>query len=611
MSTDGGSIDPRLVDRMLSSMGARCDHRHVYHVSSTVVLASGGPIDGPTASSDISSETWVVGDVRLDNTAHLAAQLRCPEYDDAVLGHAHLQWLDCCAEHLHGDFAFAVWDKARRRLFLARDRFGVRPLVYTFGEGWFAFASEVKALLTLPDLVKESSELRIADFLAGRSPQAQTTNFNNIHRLPAGFRMSVGEDGTEIAPYFSWELPPLAKAPELSATLRDTFSQAVRRRAGESKPEAVLLSGGLDSSSIAATLARERSGHDAPVATYSIVFDKYPEQSERRFIEALLNTGSYEPHFLDLDVEDPFLDFADLLARQDGLFLTPGLAMGRGLLANLARGTVVLDGHGGDEVISDGYERLHELAEQEKWFRFWIEALGACRVTGSSPLKISAGYYAKYGRGGWRLKRLLKGFAGPSSQYDRRSDMLLSSRLQNRLEPLKPAPTAPPGQNEGRVRHLSILADPGQQHVLEVLDRDAVERGLEVRFPFWDEDLIAFMLSVPAKEKLRGGRTRHILRQAMKDRLPDLICWRRDKHNFNHHLVRGLMMSPATAPERFERDGERLARYMNMRVVEEARDRLFSDPSRAEGSDIHVLWRATAVAEWLDYADRNGIRIVE
>lgn len=569
-------------------------------------MVSGSLIEEPALDpTGPSPDVFAVVDARLDNRAELARILACADDDEAVVAHAYRRWGPDCVHHLHGDFAFAVWEDARRSLFLARDRFGVRPLVYWAGEGRFAFASEVKGLRTLPEVAATSSELRIAEFLVGQVPPPGATMFDAIAKLPAAHCLRVDSVGVELIRYWDWRLPtPVPAMPSQARRLADLFDQAVSRRVCESVGVAVTLSGGLDSSSIAATVGRLPRFASEPVGTYSIVFDDGPG-SERPFIDSLVRTGNFDPHILEPGYEDPFADFQRLIDVEDGLFLAPTLAMAPTLLRHLPPGTVVLDGHGGDEVISHGYERLHDLAKAGRWATFLREAIGASRVRAESWPIMVLSFYRAYGRGGWRLGPLHRRLTRGTGE---RPAALASVRLQEAtIGRLTTAQDPPP--SDGREAHMRMLAHPMQQYALEILDRKAVSSGLETRFPFWDEDLIRFMLAVDPASKLRGGWSRWIMREAMSDRLPADVGWRRDKHDFAHHLAAGLLRSPAASESRFARQEERLAPFLNLSAVQAARARLKTSGRRPAGSDIQALWRATAVAEWLDYADAHRIRI--
>lgn len=593
---------------MQRAMALRSRHVHKLHKLRDFTALSAGPVAEPEAAPEaLHGAGWaVVCDARLDNQADLALELGCADQAESVVLHAYVRWGPDCVLRLRGDFALAVWDPLAERLFLARDRFGVKPLQYAQGEGWFAFASEAKALLALPETPRTSSARRIGEFLSGRMPAADVTMFDAVSRLPAGHRLVVTRDAQRLDRYWDWVLPPPAQGADLPERFRSLFEAAVARRTPEKGPAAVTLSGGLDSSAIAVTLEALVRPTGRRVSTYSIVFDNWPALSERRFIESVLACGDFDPHFTSLDAEDPFDGFERHLESQDGLFLAPTLAMAPDLLAGVSPGSVVFDGHGGDEVVSHGFERLEMLARAGRWPAFWREARGAGRVSGAAWPDLFFDYYRAYGPGGRRLGRLVRRLFGTrgdglAAVYDLRAPAL---RNQDDIPP--DVTSKPPC---ARARHMAALADPGQQYALEVLDRKAAARGIESRVPFWDEDLVAFMLSVPADHKLRGGWTRWILREAMRGRLPEAVRRRRDKHDFAHYMTRSLRLSQAAAPARFAVAADRLGPYLNMDAVADVRRRL-DGPAPPSGQDLQAIWRAAAVAAWVDFADSNSIRIV-
>ncbi|WP_374390153.1 asparagine synthase-related protein [Brevundimonas sp.] len=589
---------------MLAALG-RGAVRRVAGSGPAIIAQAGGSEVAPPGGAWRPPTGWLVAaDARLDDRARLARDLDCPDLDEAVILAAYRRWGDRCLSRLGGEFAFALWDPTDGRLRLGRDLFGSRALMYAEGPAGLAFASEAKGLLALPWVPRVSPELRIAEFLHGRMPGPEDTMFEAIRRVPAGGWLIYGPEGARLARGDDWTLPPPAQARDLPEQLAAQFDAAVRRRTPAGEPVAVTLSGGLDSSSIAVTAARFA---DQPLPTLSLVFDAFPEVSERPFIEAVVRTGPFDPLYVDPGLQDPFADFQALLRIQDGLCLAPTMAMTDRLFDAMPRGCILLDGHGGDEVISHGYERLHDLARTGRWGALWREGRGAARVTGTSPLAVWLGYYKLYGPGGRRLQRL-------EDQWPRRDGRPATAGLAPGLATRTQARLAAgrrraPADLTGRERHLWTLSDPAQAYALEALDRRAAHREVDLRCPFWDRDLVRFMLSIEPDQKLADGWTRAIMRRAMQDRLPDTVRWRRDKHDFAHHLTRGLRASPAASAARFAADADRLSQYLDLAAVDQARRTVLTAPGAAPGAALQTLWRATAVAEWLDFAETHAIRI--
>lgn len=607
VSIGRGRPAARDLQAMLAALG-RGAVRQVARSGPAIVAGTGGPEPEVSRGAWRPPEGWLVAvDARLDDRARLARDLDCPDIDEAVILAAYRRWGERCLPRLGGEFAFAVWDPTDGRLRLGRDLSGARALMYAEGPAGLAFASEAKGLLALPWVSRVSPELRIAEFLHGRMPGAEDTMFEAIRRVPAGGWLTFGPEGVRLDRGDDWTLPPPARGRDLAEQLAAQFDTAVRRRTPAVGPVAVTLSGGLDSSSIAVTAARFA---DRPLSTLSLVFDAHPEVSERPFIETVIQAGRFEPKFVDPGLQDPFARFQDLLRIQDGLCLAPTMTMTDRLFDAMAPGCVLLDGHGGDEVISHGYERLHDLGRAGRWGALWREGRGAARVTGVSPLAVWLGYYTLYGKGGRRLQRLQR-LGDRRSDRDRgRANAGLAPGLATRSQArLAAGSRRAPADLSGRERHLWALSDPAQAYALEALDRRAAHRGVDLRCPFWDRDLVRFMLSVEPDQKLSDGWTRAIMRRAMKDRLPDSVRWRRDKHDFAHHLTRGLRASPAASAARFAADADRLSPYLDLAAVDRARRAVLAAPGAAPGGAIQTLWRATAVAEWLDYAETHAIRI--
>lgn len=604
-----------LCEEMRTALGPRAAFSHGSVQTSALCVVAGSikPAIGGAVSPIRQGEWVAVSDARLDDRSILAERLGCEDDEDSVVLNAYRRWGEDCVNHLRGEFAFMIWDPERECLFLARDRFGVRPLYYAAGRGWFAFASQAAALLELPDLDRSCSELRIAEFLEGDIPPADQAFVSGISRLPAGHTATVEASGVRVREYWQWTLPEPASEHDLPERLAELFTQAVARRVPGSGPAVTTLSGGLDSSAIAVTMARLPRYQQERTPAYSLVFDDRSVFSERDYIESVLSTGAFDPHFLSLDIEDPFDGFDARLKAHGGLFLAPNLAMGKDLLGGLPAGAVVLNGHGGDEVLSHGYELFHEMAQDGRWLKFCREAVGASGGQPVKALRMTLSYYLGYSKGHPRVRHILKRlFFGSGANARGPVDSVISDHLRDLAAARRqPGESSFDATSRGRARHMATLADPMQQYALEILDRNAAASGLELRFPFWDQDLIEFMLAVPADQKLRGGRTRSLMRRAMKGRLPDKVRLRRDKHDFSHHLILGLRASEATSRSRFDHQADRLARYLNLASVEEMRSRVLQGPFDGVGMSAQLLWRAAAVAEWLEYADRNGIEIVE
>src|SRR2546427_256925 len=240
----------------------------------------------------------LVADARIDNRGELCSLLPAPSdaTDAELILAAYERWGEHCPEHLLGDFAFAMWDGRTQRLFCARDHFGVKPLYYHHRPSrLFAFASEIKGLLALPDVPRRLNETRVADYLVPLLEDKVITFYEEIVRLPPAHRMVVSRDGVLIEQY--WALDPereirMKSDAEYAEAFREIFTEAVRCRLRSAFPVGSMLSGGLDSSSIAC-VARELLAEDGggKLHTFSAIFPDVPECDEREYIDAVVAGG--------------------------------------------------------------------------------------------------------------------------------------------------------------------------------------------------------------------------------------------------------------------------------------------------------------------------------
>ena len=559
-----------------------------------------------------SQGVWMAcADARLDNAPALRGLLDVREGTAALILAAYRRWGASMLEHLSGDFAFAVWDPCRQRVFFARDRFGVMPFVYRQTPGRFVFSSEPKAILALPDTPRRVPRLRMAEFLAGQAPPETETMFADIQRLPAAHCGWAGHGVFQTQRYWRLDLPDRTRSTDPAGEFRDLFDQSVSRRILGGSTVVSMLSGGLDSSSITATaqsLMSDRSS--GGLRTLSMVFPRSPTGDERPFIEALLATGDYKPEFVSMEAFDPFAGYRAALQVQDGPVLAPGLTMNRALYRAMPVGGVMLSGHGGDEVVSKGLGHLHDLARQKEWARLWQACGGAADLYGTSRKTLYWSLFERFGPGRYKIramKRLLarlgRGSGADASLLSPALSATYSDALRGRT------PIRPVGRS-GRGLDLDTVADPLQAHALEILDRESSDAGIESRYPFWDLPLVQYSLSLDPSTKLKQGWTRMVLREAMTDRLPAPILWRRDKHDFSPFLIEGLLTSPCASSEALAQERDSLGAYIDLAAVEAARERLMARPIAVMDADVQTLWRTTALSIWIQHCRENDYRLL-
>lgn len=613
--SDGRPVSEAILRKMLDAISHRGPDGSGIWSTQTIGLGHNSlrtQTERPTARLPLVADgLTITADARLDNREELIASLRLTARDvsDAeLIAAAYRRWGDESPQRLLGDFAFAIWDGERRQLFCARDHVGVRPFYYHADDRRFVFASEIKGLLALPDMPREIDDERIVDFLVGLPAEAARTLHAGILRLPPRHSLTVSAAGVSLREYWRPRLSSVAAA-DAADRFRETFTEAVRCRLADAASAGAMLSGGLDSSSIACVAGPIFAAeHARPLPTLSLVFDRTPAWSERKAIEAVLAGGGFEPHFEDGGDCAPFASIGQILAEQDGLFAAPGLPFGRHLYAaGAARGLrVLLDGHGGDEVVSHGAGRTQELAQAGRWLALGREVRGLARLHGGPWWPTYVAYLDRYARG--RLGAAWRRATGerrrrarhPASRWADfvNPEMAARTAIAERREALRSAEARIEAEEGGR--HASAILSSRVAQSFEVLDKAAAAAGVEPRYPFWDKRLVELCLSLPDEQKLDGGWSRLVLRRAMEGILPASIQWRPDKLEFAPHIVRGMLGGDRARIEHaLLADADAVGQYVSLPAVRDAYQRIADRKEAAHGRDIQAVWRAVVLSAWL------------
>jgi asparagine synthase (glutamine-hydrolysing) len=462
--------------------------------------------------------------------------------DTEVVLHAYEEWGADCLRRLNGMFAFAIWDGRQRRLFLARDRIGEKPLYYYRDGHRLAFASEIKAILADRTIPRQLRPRGLANFLAFGHAVAPETIYGSIRKLLPGHYLLAQGGHVREQPY--WDVgdePPLPGGVELTeeqyaGRVLDLLDDSVRRRMIADVPVGAFLSGGVDSSAIVALMTRHASG---PVKTFSLGFDVgggYDELPAARRVAAALGTEHHELRARDVDLvqvlrtlvyhfDEPFGDAA---------------AFPIYLLSRFAREhvKVVLTGDGGDELFG-GYRRY--AADQaaswycrlpgplrERWIPAAVERLPRLRrikrTVGTLPIADPARRYAAW----------LTLFT-PAMQAE-----LLAPGLREAVgdyDPAWPYPRYYPALNGATAAdHLNRLMYMDLKTWLpdaymEKIDKATMACSLEARVPMLDPRLVELAFQIPGRYKIRGWSTKRILKRAVRRLIPAEVL-RRPKTGF-------------------------------------------------------------------------------
>jgi asparagine synthase (glutamine-hydrolysing) len=460
--------------------------------------------------------------------------------DTEVLLHGYREWGRELPSRLNGMWAFAIYDRGRRELFLSRDRFGKKPLYYTFQNGTFAFASELSALISHSHLTPGLDPLSLKKYFAYGFIPAPSSIYRGIFKLPGGHNLLLHLPSLEyrVDKYWDLVLEPFESIPanaleEWGAEIRALLFRAVQRRLMADVPLGIFLSGGIDSSAVAA-LAVAASG-DEKIKSFSIGFQEssFDESAYSRQVASWLHTE----HFLEvLSLENSRSLLPEIAGKLDEPMGDSSL-LPTYLLCREARQrvTVALGGDGGDELFA-GYDPFRALALAQ-----WYQRLVPKPV--HQALRLLAARLPTSYRNmslDFRLKRTLRGLSYPARLW---SPVWLGPLEPTEIRDLFREPVNPEELYQEAIQtwdecRQENLVDKTMQFytklylqddILVKVDRASMMNSLEVRAPYLDIDLVNFVRRIPAAYKFRLGRSKYILKEALAPVLPREILHRSKK----------------------------------------------------------------------------------
>lgn len=488
--------------------------------------------------------------------------------DTEVVLAAYVQWGADCQLRFNGMWAFAIWDRQERALFVSRDRFGIKPLLYVARPDLFALASELKAFLNLPGFIPRENEMAVRSTLVDVSQMEGTevTLLAGVKRLQGGHCMLVRSGKTSVQRWWN-TLDHLVQAPAgleaQAGQFRQLFIDSCRLRLRSDVAVGTCLSGGLDSSAILCTLARidqafpdGRSDRRTENWRHAFVAT-FPGTSldERSYAESAVDYAGATPHYMPIsattaleDIEQIIYDFEDISCTLP----TPVWANYREM--RRAGVVVSLDGHGADEMLG-GYGTYPQMA---------MRSLGWVRDPGRM-LDLMNTWQDMYVKGGpvGRPSRprlalandpliRVPGLVGRSIYRKWLRPLAALIRPSSRdllIEPwlLSATPNGGPKMDAAEESAIDSLG-PLNAHlyrdfhrtvlpsILRNFDRCSMAHGIEVRMPFMDWRLVAFAFSLPEQSKIGGGFAKRVLREAMRGMMPEELRTRKSKIGFNSPL---------------------------------------------------------------------------
>ncbi len=542
----------RASDSALLEMNQRIMHRGPDDAGTLVSDAAGlamrrlSIVDIKTGHQPLSNEDrniWIVFNGEIYNHLELRGEMLARGHtyrthsDTESIVHLYEEYGPDCVQHLRGMFAFVIWDKLRNKLFAARDRLGIKPFYYRLQDGAFIFGSEIKALLAYPGVRAEFNPGVLAEYLAFGYVVGEETLFSGIRKLPAGHTLELSEDGTvNIRRY--WDLS-VAEDPEprprsyYVQRYRELLEDAVSSHLMSDVPLGVFLSGGLDSSAVAALTAKSRR---EPIQTFSVGYSEqaYSELPYARIVSDRIRSQHHE---VQVTRQQFFESLPDVIWHEDEPVCWPS-SVALYHLAKLAREhvTVVLTGEGSDETLA-GYTRY-------PWTVWNARMDSIYRGVTPSALRAFVREQIHSARLGATLRRKLEhtclgrdGASWPSFYFDNFYSAFSAAEQRQLLSPDFQAypDSAYTGSMAVWERSLGtllkrLLYTDINTYLVELLmkqDQMSMAASIESRVPFLDHPLVEFAAQIPSSYACKGLEGKSILKSAVEDLLPRSIIHRR------------------------------------------------------------------------------------
>jgi len=570
-------------------------------------------IDIQTGHQPLSNEdggVWIVFNGEIYNHEDLRKDLQSRGHryrsrsDTETIVHLYEEYGRECVEHLRGMFAFAIWDRSKRRLFMARDRLGIKPLYYRYDGNMLLLGSEIKALLAYPGVKPEFNRGTLAEYLAFGYIAGEESMYTGIRKLMPGHTLTVDEHGQlEISQ--SWDLE--VKADEGTQPrehyvrrYREQLEECVSSHLMSDVPLGVFLSGGLDSSAVAALTTRIRK---EPIETFSV---GYGEQSysELPYARTIAEHLKYRDHEAHLRREEFFQTLPRLIWHEDEPIVWPS-SVALYFVARLARErvTVVLTGEGSDETLG-GYTRYPWTVLNSRMDNVYRgltpAALRRVLRKGIPALPFSAASKRKLEH----TFLVRDGESWPSFYFDNFYSAFSAADQDEWLTPeaRQMAGDAYAGSmkfwnhSSGDLLHRLLYTDI-KSYLVELLmkqDQMSMAASIESRVPFLDHALVEFTASIPAKYATKGMAGKGILKAAVEDLLPHSMV-HRQKMGFPTPWAHWLAGPSLDGLRRLLTEPRTLERGL---FRAEAITRLFNEHTAGHRDHGNRIWRLLNLELW-------------
>lgn len=466
--------------------------------------------------------------------------------DTEVIAAAYDCWKEDCLSRFDGMFAFALWDSQANELFAARDRFGEKPFFYHFTESRFLFASEMKAIWAA-GIEKQPNQKMLFNFITigytGNPEKPEETFYSNILKLPAASWLKFSPLYFTCTVKKYWSIEPGQKEKNIAdkeamEQFRYLFSASVSKRLRSDVETGTSLSGGLDSSSIAAAIQSSAKGNK-PLQTFTASFPGY-EKDELAFATLITDTFRLKQHIVPVNSAGLLSNWEKICSCQEEPFGSSSIFAQYEVYRSAGEQgvKVLLDGQGADEILG-GYHKYYKWYWQELFRNGKLKGrkeLAAARKLGvAEPFtwknKIAA-WFPSFATIVMERQYLAEALSHPG---------LTKEFIQHQSQEAYYTP--PDHFSLNGVLHFNTFTH-GLEELLRFADRNSMAHGTEVRLPFLSHELVEFLFSLPSHFKIRDGWTKWLLRKSMEPGLPAQITWRPDKVGFEPPQKEWMELKP-------------------------------------------------------------------
>jgi asparagine synthase (glutamine-hydrolysing) len=608
---DGRDVDLELIKKINSTLSHRGPNRSAVYCKNNVAL--GHQMLWTTSESvkeklpfyEEKSGLIITADARIDNRTELSKELDIKDTDDISDSYfilkSYQKWGEKCPKYLLGDFSFAIWDNFNKKIFCARDHMGIKPFYYYLDDNLFTFATEIKAILNVPNVPRELNEETLANLLIGKS-SGQLTFYQNIKSLKAANFLELDNHNIKIEEY--WDLNPKSKIlmdseeDYIKAFLK-IFEDAVKCRLRSYFPIGFELSGGLDSASIigmAKRVLKNEHSENFNINTFSFISDNNSVYNEQYYINKIISDGDINPHFVNADEISPLEGINKLLKYHDQPFVSPHKSVLCKLYEEMQKvdSHVLLTGEGGDDIISYGKYHLLDLALNFQWKELQRNIEFTSLRSNKSRFEL---YYETV-----IIPLIPDFFKNKIRKHIKDYNFILNKNFAEKLGiDIEDYINKMNKRQKAREHHYNRIKDDHQQEMLESIDRTIAPYNMEVRHPFYDIRLIEFCYAIPTEMKFKLGWNRYILRMAMQDIIPPEVQWNPEKSDLTPIFARNLLLYEEELLKTIIlQDNEILKEFVDIEKLKQMFKEYYTEKSNYDPFDI---WIAVLIFLWLEYSE--------